>query len=59
MPHFTHDDFSALFQDHNRLPDSECSFSPGEDAVNRILGYNRALSVKQTKVMPIVRLVLN
>ncbi|MGF1564192.1 MAG: hypothetical protein ACFCUH_02385 [Flavobacteriales bacterium] len=59
MPHFTHDDFSALFQDHDRFTEREFPFSPGEDAVNRILGYNRALSVRQTKVMPNVRLVLN
>lgn len=58
MAHFTHDDFSALFQDYDGFAEGEFS-APNANVVNRILGYSRALSVRQTQAIPNVRMVLN
>lgn len=59
MQNFTHDELSALFNENRDLFNEKPQATPGAEILNRIIGYNRALSVRKTKVMPIVRMVLN
>lgn len=59
MQNFTHDELSALFNQNRELFNEEPQATPGAEILNRIIGYNRALSVRKTKVMPTVRMVLN
>lgn len=59
MAHFTHDELSALFSDDRRLNGRLTKEGPGSDVINRIIGYNRALSVRQTALLSNVRMVLN
>lgn len=59
MHNFTHDEHSALFHNNDRNDGNFRKEGPSAAAIQRILGYNRALSVRSTKLMPTVKMVLN
>lgn len=48
-----------LFNDANMVEQPEVEMKPSEDAVSRILGYNKALSVRKSKKINQIQLVLN
>lgn len=59
MHDFTSDEHSALFHNSDHNDGKFFKESPSSAVIQRILGYNRALSVRRTKMMPTVKVVLN
>lgn len=48
-----------LFNDIDMVEQPEVEIKPSADAVSRILGYNKALSVRKSKKLNRIQLVLN
>lgn len=48
-----------LFNDTDMVEQPEVEMKPSDDAVSRILGYSKALSVRKSKKINNIQLVLN
>ncbi|MFT4878250.1 MAG: hypothetical protein ACJAU0_000987 [Flavobacteriales bacterium] len=50
---------SELFNDGKMVEQPEVEMRPSDTAVSRILGYNKALSMRKSKKINYIQLVLN
>ena len=70
MSHFTLDELSEiarleeqfvneLIKQDPMIESQHCLLAPKEDSVQRIIAYNQALSVRPSKKLNVIKLVLN